>query len=131
MVSDICGAPESLRIRVDGHDPGPKPTYLVGFGPGSWKPGLAWPEATTARHCRNSRATTAAARTQSDGLFRGGPYGGGWPIDHMTRPRWKRRKPHNGRPSARWQAARHGWRTEATSRPATRRKSPYADQPRS
>src|SRR5215472_218208 len=39
MVSDICGAPESLRIRVDGHDPGPKPTYLVGFGPGSWNPG--------------------------------------------------------------------------------------------
>src|SRR5258708_23184440 len=32
------------------HDPGPKPTTYVGFSPGSWKPGLAWSEATTARH---------------------------------------------------------------------------------
>src|SRR5258707_2860906 len=32
------------------HDPGPKPTRYVGFSPGSWKPGLAWSEATTARH---------------------------------------------------------------------------------
>src|SRR5215472_14537730 len=44
------------------HDPGPKPTRYVGFSPGSWKPGLAGPGATTARHFRNSRTTTAAAR---------------------------------------------------------------------
>src|SRR5260370_1086317 len=31
------------------HDPGPKPTTYVGFSPGSWKPRLAWSEATTAR----------------------------------------------------------------------------------
>ena len=51
------------------HDPGPKPTIYVGFGPGSWKPGLAGPEATTVRHSRTPRTTTAAARRQRDGVI--------------------------------------------------------------
>src|SRR5215472_16909063 len=72
-------------MKASRHDPGPKPTRYVVFSPGSWKPGLAWPEATTAWHSRNSRTTTAAARRQSDGLFRGGPVEGSrWPIDRNT-----------------------------------------------
>src|SRR5260370_11430076 len=39
-----------MESNPDFHDPGPKPTRYVGFSPGSWKPGLAWSEATTARH---------------------------------------------------------------------------------
>src|SRR5258708_4290966 len=39
-----------MESRPGFHDPGPKPTTYVGFSPGSWKPGLAWSEATTARH---------------------------------------------------------------------------------
>src|SRR5215472_4288226 len=54
------------------HDPGPKPTRYVVFGPGSWETGLAGPEATTTRHSRNPRTTTAATRRQSDRLVRCG-----------------------------------------------------------
>jgi len=46
------------------HDPGPKPTRYVVFGPGSWKSGHIVPEATTARHSRNIRTTTAVATSQ-------------------------------------------------------------------
>src|SRR5215472_2002161 len=94
------------------HDPGPKPTKYVGFGPGSWKPGHAGPEAATARHFRNSRTTAAAARRQSDGLFRGGPVeGGGWLIDPWTprppRPVARRAPAAGVRPG--WLAGRSGW----------------------
>src|SRR5215470_12418389 len=93
-------------------DPGPRPIRNAGFSPGSWKPGLAWPEATTARHSRNPRTTNAGSLEAKRRVIRGGPYGGRWPIDHTASPDGKRRKPHKGvrrpggrRPLALWRAA--------------------------
>src|SRR5215469_13426546 len=44
------------------HDPGPKPTRYVVFGPGSWKTGRPGPEASTARHSRNIRTHNGGSR---------------------------------------------------------------------
>src|SRR5215472_17594585 len=91
----------------------------AGFS-GSWKPGLAGPEANTAQHSRNSRTTTAAAgRPKRRVIARRAPLGvdgracpvadGRWPGGEAAPPMarttgpslgtWGLRGPDAGRPS--------------------------------
>src|SRR5215469_511668 len=77
MLRECRAVLASGLARPGFHDPGLKPTYLVGLGPGSWN-----------------------LHDQTGVLMICEPYAGGWPIHHIASPRGKRRKPHNGRLAA-------------------------------
>src|SRR5258708_20961259 len=60
-------------------DHGRKPARYVGYSAGSWKPGLAWSEATTARHFPPPLPQRRQPGVEATGYSAAGAIGGFWP----------------------------------------------------